>query len=83
MVLIPPPVIGQGSLTKFQNAFQLFAYIRGLMPYQAPGALSDTEYWAVTAYLADQHGADALRQPLNEADALTVLLPGANVIGGQ
>jgi mono/diheme cytochrome c family protein len=83
MLKIPPPLMGAGSLAKFQNAFQLFAYIRGAMPWQAPGALSDTEYWAVTAYLADQHGADAFRKPLNEANALNVTLPTAEVVGGR
>jgi mono/diheme cytochrome c family protein len=69
MLAVPPPLIGPNTLTKFTNALQLYAFIRAAMPFQAPGSLSDTEYWAVTAFLADQHGADAAGQALNEQTA--------------
>jgi mono/diheme cytochrome c family protein len=74
MLAVPPPLIGPNTLTKFTNALQLFGFIRAAMPFQAPGSLSDTEYWAVTAFLADQHSADAAGQALNEQTAPGVLL---------
>lgn len=75
MLAVPPPLIGPNTLTKFQSAFSLYVFIRAAMPFQAPGSLSDTEYWAVTAFLADQHGAVASGQVLNEQTAPNVLLP--------
>jgi len=68
-----PAVTGQGSLEKFANAHQLFAYIRGAMPYEAPGRLTDEEYLAITAYLARAHGAwDGIA--LNESNMVQLRL---------
>ena len=68
-----PAVIGQGSLEKFADAHQLFAYIRGAMPYEAPGRLTDEEYLAITAYLARAHGAwDGVT--LNESNVVQLRL---------
>ncbi len=74
MLTVPPPLIGANSLPTFDNAFQLFYFIRARMPYQAPGTLSDQEYWAVTAFLADQHGGDASGEVVDEATAVNVKL---------
>lgn len=74
MLKLAPPLIGLNSLGAFTTAEQLFLYIRAMMPYQAPGSLSDNEYWAVTAYLADQHYANAGRQVLGKKNALAVRL---------
>jgi mono/diheme cytochrome c family protein len=74
MLAVPPALIGPDTLAKFTSALQLYGFIRAAMPFQAPGSLSDTEYWAVTAFLADQHGADAGGQALNEHTAPGVLL---------
>lgn len=51
-----PPVLGHGSLERFQTAGQVYAYMQAAMPYQAPGTLSDEEYLAITAFLAREHG---------------------------
>jgi mono/diheme cytochrome c family protein len=75
MLKVAPPLIGPDTLDKFTNAFALYIYMRALMPFQAPGALSDEEYWAVTSFLADQHKADAKGLPLNADNALDVTLP--------
>lgn len=69
MLRVPPALMGVQALNHFPNAHGLFAYMRATMPYQAPGTLSDAEYWALTAYLADQHGANAGGQTLNDANA--------------
>jgi mono/diheme cytochrome c family protein len=59
MLAVPSALMGENTLAKFLTAAQLYTFIRATMPFQAPGSLSDEEYWAVTAYLADQHRADA------------------------
>ncbi len=75
MLQVPPPLIGTGSLTNFQNAEQLYQFISAVMPFQAPGSLANNQYWAVTAFLADQHLADAHKQVLDHSNAPTLVLP--------
>ena len=58
----------------FQNAAQLDLFISSAMPYQAPGSLAINQYWAITAYLADQHLADAHGQLLGDGNATNVAL---------
>ncbi len=55
MLKIAPPLIGPGSLGHFPTALTLYTYIHALMPYEDPGGLRDDQYWAITAFLADQH----------------------------
>lgn len=47
-----PPVIG---LRAFATADDLFVFLRGTQPPQRPGALTDTEYWALTAFLLHEN----------------------------
>lgn len=77
MPKVPPPLIGPGSLTTFQTASQLHLFLVSAMPYQAPGSLADDQYWAITAFLADQHHADAGGAILNDATAANVGLQPA------
>ena len=51
-----PAVTGSQSLLRFQTMEELFEYIHIKMPYEYPGALSEEEALAVTAYLARAHG---------------------------
>ena len=51
-----PAVIGEQSLARFQTMDELFEYVHVKMPYEYPGALSEEEALAVTAYLARAHG---------------------------
>lgn len=51
-----PAVIGEGTLSKFQTADSLYRYISVAMPYFFPGDLTETEYLAITAFLAREHG---------------------------
>lgn len=46
-----PAVIGDGALSRFQTAGQMFAYIRVTMPYEYPGVLPEEEYLAIAAFL--------------------------------
>jgi hypothetical protein len=56
-----PPVIGSPqTLGTFQTADDLFIFLRETQPPQRPGALSDSEYWALTAFLL--HENDRLAQ---------------------
>lgn len=50
---VVPPVIGSGHL---YEADDLFTLIRATQPPQRPGALLDTEYWALTAFLLYEDG---------------------------
>lgn len=50
-----PALIGGQSLARFQTMAQLYEYSRDKMPFEYPGALSEEEYLAVTAYLARAH----------------------------
>ncbi len=74
MPQVPPPLIGPSSLTAFQTAAQLQLFIASSMPYQAPGVLAQDEYWALTAFLADQHQANAGGTTLNDTTAANVIL---------
>jgi len=46
-----PPVLGH-----FQTAEELFVFLRETQPPQRPGALSDSDYWALTAFLLYENG---------------------------
>jgi hypothetical protein len=59
-----PPVMGEGTLPRFETGAELYEYIRTQMPWQAPGILSDEEYLQITAFLAQAHGADPGDEPL-------------------
>ncbi len=48
-----PMLIGPGALAKFQTAQALYGYIRGAMPFNAPGSLTDTQYVNLTAFLLE------------------------------
>ena len=60
-----PPLIGPGALSHFQNAADLYGFIRANMPYQAPGSLQDQQYWELTAFLARANGAQLAGQTLD------------------
>jgi len=47
-----PPVSGSAqALSAFPTADDLFVFLRKTQPPQRPGALSDSEYWDLTAFL--------------------------------
>ncbi|MCC7450147.1 MAG: c-type cytochrome [Anaerolineae bacterium] len=74
MLKVAPPLIGPDTLKTYQTAAQLYVFIRATMPFQAPGTLGDDQYWAVTAFLADQRRADAQGKALNETTAASIVL---------
>ncbi|MCC6957096.1 MAG: c-type cytochrome [Anaerolineales bacterium] len=48
---IVPALASPGMLARFDTALDLYLYIKNQMPFQAPGSLSDEEYWQLTAFL--------------------------------
>ncbi len=68
-----PPVTGSDSLPTYETLGQLYYYIRGAMPYEMPGRLTDEEYLAIVAHLAQAHNVwDGT--PLNVDSVLQVRL---------
>ena len=52
-----PAVIGSPqALGAFQTAEDLFVFLRATQPPQRPGALADSEYWALTSFLLHENG---------------------------
>jgi DMSO/TMAO reductase YedYZ molybdopterin-dependent catalytic subunit/mono/diheme cytochrome c family protein len=51
-----PKLIGQGSNVPAYTPEQLYNYVKGAMPPNAPGSLSDEQYLAVTEYLRRANG---------------------------
>lgn len=54
---ITSPVIGAGTLIRFDNALELNQYLVETMPWWNPGYLKEDEYWQLTAYLLREHHA--------------------------
>ena len=59
-----PPIMGQGTLARFETGAELHEYLHTQMPWQAPGILSEEEYWQITAFLAQAQGAEPGPEPL-------------------
>jgi cytochrome c len=53
-----PPVVGDVMRERFATALQLHDFIAKVMPYQAPGSLSPSDYWNLTAYLLRANGVE-------------------------
>lgn len=52
-----PPVSGTShALSAFGSADELFTFLQDTQPPQRPGALSEDEYWALTAFLLHENG---------------------------
>ena len=92
-----PAIMGANTLTRFENAAALFAFVSQKMPYQAPGSLTRKEYWDLVAFLLSRRGvqvehldaSNAQAVPLNPPDLPLPALAGAvgvlalaGVVGG-
>jgi mono/diheme cytochrome c family protein len=69
-----PPLIGPGKLAHYQTAARLYEFIHTRMPWQAPGILSDEEYWQLTAFLVDANGIPLGEIPLGPENAANLQL---------
>ena len=58
-----PPVMGPSGLAQFDEAADLFEFIRSEMPMHNPGSLTDEEYWQLTAYLFQENGRESVEIP--------------------
>ena len=79
-----PPVVGPIIPARFATALDLHNFIKENMPWQAPGSLSDEEYWQLTAFLVRANGVDPGRELLNEQRAARISLnpnsPSASIL---
>lgn len=74
-----PAIIGEGTLHRFRTLGDVYEYTRVLMPFEYPGVLSNEEYLAVTAFLAQENGiGDGV--PLTEINVAQVHLRPAAVV---
>jgi hypothetical protein len=77
-----PPVIGLPQpLARFATARDLETYLEETHPPQRPGALSDEEYWALTAYLLAANGRED-EIPSAAGTGESVLLVTLGSLGG-
>ncbi len=79
-----PALISPGLVARFESALDLHNYLRQEMPWQAPGSLTETEYWQLTAFLLRANGIDPGVYPLDARMAATIpmrasLVPGESV----
>jgi len=51
-----PPLLGMGSLARFQTADELHDSIATTMPWWNPGSLTEDQSWQVTTYLMRERG---------------------------
>jgi mono/diheme cytochrome c family protein len=79
-----PALVGEsGSLGALSEPETLFAYLHQTHPPQRPGALTDAEYWEVTAFLLVENGRTAevaglaARVPRPPSSAAWALVAGA------
>jgi cytochrome c5 len=71
-----PPLLGPGSLARFETLLDLYDYVRTTMPWHNPGSLLEAEYWQITAYLARERRLIQGDAVLDEAQAATIWLSG-------
>jgi len=69
-----PAVGGEGALSRFDTALDLYQFIRANMPWHNPGSLTDEQYWQLAAFLIREQNIASLRLPLNEARARNLRL---------
>ena len=62
---IVPALASPGMLARFDTALDLYLYVKNDMPFQAPGSLSEEEYWQLTAFLLSLNHIDPGLLPLN------------------
>jgi hypothetical protein len=75
---VPPVSESHGTLARFETAEDLFAYLLETQPPQRPGALSEAQYWALTAFLL--HENDRLAAGVERGtQILGCRVPGADV----
>lgn len=80
---VVPAVIGKGALSGFKTGLNLYDFISTEMPYQAPGMLSQTQYWQLAAFLLRSNGYYLGALPLNAGPAQAIHLDAPPPSAGQ
>ncbi len=84
-----PRIMGEGALSGYRTAAELFDYLQAKMPWPYPGLFTDAVYWELTAYLADANKVDLGDGVLGPERAQRILLVPElvqtyhNAIGGE
>ena len=60
---------------KFQDANDVFTFVKATMPMNRPASLSDTQYWAIVAYDFRANGFSKGEKVLDSSTAPTFLIP--------
>ncbi|HEY0134640.1 MAG TPA: cytochrome c [Nannocystis sp.] len=53
-----PAVVGEGALSRFNTAQEVFDFVSKEMPDDKPGSLKEGEYWAILAFDLKANGID-------------------------
>ncbi len=69
-----PPLLGVGSLSRYQTAEELHDNIAKTMPWWNPGSLTEDQAWQVTAYLMRERGELSNEITLDESTAPVIQL---------
>src|SRR5262249_10745789 len=69
-----PTLIGLNALKRFSNAAILHDFARAAMPFQDPGAMSDEQYWQVTAFLLRENGLWNGATEINASNAAGIIV---------
>ncbi|MEW5829330.1 MAG: cytochrome b N-terminal domain-containing protein [Chloroflexota bacterium] len=83
-----PALAGPGALSRFPNAFELYAFIRENMPLFPPGSLTSEEAWSLAAHVLRLNGRQLGDFALSETNGSAipmhrdVALPGSEFPGG-
>ena len=86
--LLPPAIMGPGTLARFTTSQELYDYIFTTMPWWNPGSLTSDKAWAVTAYLLKMNKTLPQGMALNPGDASAISVhhlvnAGANDQAGE
>ncbi len=54
--VVPPVMLHYGGLERFDTLGEVYYFTRGAMPLEMPGKLTDEEYLAIMAYMANEMG---------------------------
>jgi len=73
-----PPLAGPyfGSSWGHHKVSELFEFVKGNMPFDAPGTLDEETYLQVVAYVLSKNGIPAGPAPLAKGDAGVITVPG-------
>jgi len=68
-----PPVVGEGALSRFNTAQEVFDFVSKEMPKDKPGSLKEGEYWAILSFDLKANGI-AVDEALGPHNASTFVL---------